>query len=114
MRLRQPHEDMVLPAADVAMIRQVLGACADLIAWAEKNCGRELGWAAGDAAEAAGFSRAPGALAGQASPAIALLAFAAPAGSPRCPAPRHRRCPPSSTRWCAGCGCPTSARPPPT
>jgi hypothetical protein len=83
MTLRQPHEDMVLPAADVAMIRQVLGACADLIAWAEKNCGREFGWAAGDAAEAAGFSRAPGALAGQASLAIDILDFAGPAGSTR-------------------------------
>lgn len=75
---RQPHQDAVLPAADVAMIRQVLAACADLLAWAEKNCGTEFGWAAGDAAEAAGFSRAPGALAGQASLAIDILDFARP------------------------------------
>jgi hypothetical protein len=80
---RQLHQDAVLPAADVAMIRQVLGACADLIAWAGQNCGREFGWAAGDAAEAAGFSRAPGALAGQASLAIDILDFAGPAGSTR-------------------------------
>jgi hypothetical protein len=80
---RQPHQDAVLPAADVAMIRQVLVACSGLIAWAEKNCGREFGWAAGDAAEAAGFSRAPGALAGQASLAIDILDFAGPAGSTR-------------------------------
>jgi hypothetical protein len=83
MTLRQPDEDAVVPAADVAMIRQVLGACADLIAWAEKNCGREFAWAAGDAAEAAGFSRAPGALAGQASLAIDILDFAGAAGSTR-------------------------------
>lgn len=76
MSLRQPCENTVLAAADIAMIRQVLGACADLIAWAEKNCGREFGWAAGDAAGAAGFSRAPGALAGQASLAIDILDFA--------------------------------------
>jgi hypothetical protein len=83
MTLRQPHQDAVLPAADAAMIRQVLGACADLISWAEKNCGREFGWAAGDAAEAAGFSRAPGALAGQASLAIDILDFADAARSTR-------------------------------
>ena len=83
MTLRQPCEDAVLPAADVAMIRQVLGACADLIGWAEQHCGREFGWAAGDVAEAAGFSRAPGALAGQASLAIDILDFAGPAGSTR-------------------------------
>ena len=83
MTLRQPDQDAVLPAADAAMIRQVLGACADLIAWAEKNCGREFGWAAGDAAEAAGFSRAPGALAGQASLAIDCLDFAEPARNTR-------------------------------
>ena len=76
MTLRQPCEDAVLPAADVAMIRQVLGACAGLIAWAEKNCGREFGWAAGDVAEAAGFSRAPGALTGEASLTIDYLDFA--------------------------------------
>jgi len=58
MTLRQPHQDAVLPAADVAVIRQVLAACADLIAWAEKNCG-------------------------QASLAIDILDFAGPAGSTR-------------------------------
>jgi hypothetical protein len=83
MTLRQPGQDAVLPATDVAMIRQVLGACADLIAWGEKNCGREFAWAAGDAAETAGFSRAPGALAGQASLAIDILDFADAAGSTR-------------------------------
>ena len=83
MTLRRPHQDAVLPAADVAVIRQVLGACADLIAWAEKNCGREFAAAAADAAEAAGFSRAPGALAGQASLAIDYLDFAGPARSTR-------------------------------
>jgi hypothetical protein len=81
MTLRQPYEDAVVPARDVAMIRQVLGACADLIAWAEKNCGREFAAAAADAAEAAGFSRAPGALAGEASLAIDYLDFAGAAGN---------------------------------
>jgi hypothetical protein len=73
--LRQPHEDAVVAASDVAMIRQVLGACADLTAWAERHCGPQFAAAAADAAEAAGFSRAPGALAGQASLAIDSLDF---------------------------------------
>jgi hypothetical protein len=76
MTIRQPGEDAVLPAAGAAMIRQVLAACSGPIDRAEKNCGREFGWAAGDAAEAAGFSRAPGPLAGQASLAIDILDFA--------------------------------------
>jgi hypothetical protein len=79
MTLRQPHQDAVLPAADAAMIRQVLGACADLITWAGQHCGPQFAAAAADAAEAAGFSRAPGALAGQASLAIDCLDFAGPA-----------------------------------
>jgi hypothetical protein len=83
MTLRQPHHDAVLPAADVAMIRQVLGACSDLIDWAEKNCGPLFAAAAADAAQAAGFSRAPGALAGRASLAIDYLDFAGPARSTR-------------------------------
>jgi hypothetical protein len=83
MTLRQPHQDAVLPAADVAMIRQVLGACGDLIAWAERHCSPQFTAAAADAAQAAGFSRAPGALAGQASLAIDALDFADAAGSIR-------------------------------
>jgi hypothetical protein len=83
MTLRQPHQDAILPAADAAMIRQVLGAYSDLITWAERHCGREFAAAAADAAEAAGFSRAPGALAGQASLAIDCLDFAEPARSTR-------------------------------
>jgi hypothetical protein len=83
MTLRQPHQDAVLPAADVAMIRQVLGACSDLITWAERHCGPLFAAAAGDAAQAAGFSRAPGALAGQASLAIDILDFADAEGGNR-------------------------------
>jgi hypothetical protein len=83
MTLRQPCQDAILPAADAAMIRQVLGACADLITWAERHCGREFAAAAAAAAEAAGFSRAPGALASQASQAIDCLDFSEPAPSAR-------------------------------
>jgi hypothetical protein len=83
MTLRQPGQDAVLPAADVAMIRQVLGACSDLITWAERHCGPQFAAAAADVAQAAGLSRAPGALAGQASLAIDALDFSEPAGSAR-------------------------------
>jgi hypothetical protein len=83
MTLRQPHQDAVLTAADVAVIRQVLGACADLITWAEQHCGPLFAAAAADAAQAAGLSRAPGALAGRASLAIDYLDFAEPARSTR-------------------------------
>ena len=83
MTLRQPHQDAVLPAADVAMIRQVLGACSDLIAWAGRHCGPHFAEAASDGSQAAGLSRAPGALACQASLAIDCLDFADPAGRTR-------------------------------
>jgi hypothetical protein len=83
MTLRQPCQDALLPAADVAMIRQVLGACADLIAWAERHCGPQFAAAAADAAQAAGLPRAPGTLAGQASLAIDYLDFADAAGDTR-------------------------------
>ena len=83
MTLRRPCQDAVLPAADAAMIRQVLGTCADLITWAERHRGPQFAAAAADAAEAAGFSRAPGALAGQASLAIDALDFSEPARSTR-------------------------------
>jgi len=81
--LRQPHQDAILAAADAAMIRQVLAACSDLITWAERHCGPRFAAAAQDTAEAAGLSRAPGALAGQASLAIDYLDFAGAAGSAR-------------------------------
>jgi hypothetical protein len=83
MTLRQPYEDAVVPARDVAVIREVLGACSDLIAWAERHCGPQFAAAAADAAEAAGLSRAPGALAGEASLAIDYLDFADAVGSDR-------------------------------
>ena len=83
MTLRRPCQDAVLPAADAAMIRQVPGTCADLIAWAGRHCGPQFAAAAAGAAEAAGFSRAPGALAGQASLANDALDVSEPARSAR-------------------------------
>lgn len=79
MTLRQPHEDMLLAAADAARMRQILAACAMLMTWAEANCGPQFAAAVQDAAEAAGLGRAPGALAGDVSLAIDTIDFSSPA-----------------------------------
>ena len=83
MTLRQPHQDAVLPAADAARIRQVLAACSQLLSWAEANCGPRFAAAAQDIAQAAGLSRAPGALAGEVNLAIDTLDFCDAARSAR-------------------------------
>ena len=73
--LRQPDQDAVLPAAEAASMRRVLTACSGLLSWAQANCGPQFAAASQDAAEAAGFSRAPGALAGEVNLAIDTLDF---------------------------------------
>lgn len=83
MTLRQPHQDALLPAADAARMRQVLAACSQLLSWAEANGGPQFAAAAQDTAEAAGFSRAPGALTGEVNLAIDVLDFSGTAGSGR-------------------------------
>ena len=83
MTLRQPHQDAVLAAADAARIRQALAACSRLLAWADKHCGPQFTAAAQDTAEAAGLSRAPGALACEVSLAIDSLDFSQAAGRTR-------------------------------
>jgi hypothetical protein len=79
MTLRQPGDGAVLPGRDIALIRQALSACSQLMAWAEHYCGPQFTLAAVQAAENAGLSRAPGALAGRVSLAIDVLDFASPA-----------------------------------
>ncbi|HEY1003113.1 MAG TPA: hypothetical protein VGD83_26070 [Streptosporangiaceae bacterium] len=83
MTLRQPHQDAVLPAGDAARMRQVLAACSRLLSWAEANGGPQFAAAAQDVAEAAGFSRAPGALPGEVNLAIDTLDFCDAARSAR-------------------------------
>ena len=83
MTLRQPHQDALLPAGDAARIRQVLAACSQLLSWAEANCGPRFAAAAQDIAQAAGLSRAPGALAGEVNLAIDTLDFCDAARSTR-------------------------------
>jgi hypothetical protein len=81
--LRQPDQDAVLPAGDAARMRQVLVACSQLLSWAEANAGPQFAAAAQDTAQAAGFSRAPGALAYQVNLAIDTLDFCDAARSAR-------------------------------
>ena len=83
MTLRQPHQDALLPAGDAARMRQVLVTCSQLLSWAEANGGPQFTAAAQDAAEAAGFSRAPGALAYEVNLAIDTLDFSQAAGRTR-------------------------------
>jgi LAS superfamily LD-carboxypeptidase LdcB len=83
MTLRQPHQDALLPAADAARIRQILLTCSQLLAWAQAHAGPQFAAAAQEAAEAAGFSRAPGAVAGEVNLAIDTLDFSAAARSTR-------------------------------
>jgi hypothetical protein len=75
MTLRQPHQDAFLSAGDAARMRQVLIACAQLLSRAEASCDPQFAAAAQEIAQAAGFSRAPGALAGEVSLAIDTLDF---------------------------------------
>ena len=83
MTLRQPHQDAVLAAGDAARIRQVLAACSQLLSWAEANAGPQFAAAAQDTGEAAGFSRAPGALTYEVNLAIDALDFTHAAGRTR-------------------------------
>jgi hypothetical protein len=83
MTLRQPHQDAVLPAAEAARIRQVLVACSQLLSWAEANCGPQFSAAAQDTAQAAGVSRAPGAVGYEVNLAIDTLDFCDAARSAR-------------------------------
>jgi hypothetical protein len=83
MTLRPPHQDALLPAGDAARMRQVLIACAQLLSWAEANCGPQFAAAAQDIAEATGLTRAPGALACEVNLAIDMLDFSQAARSAR-------------------------------
>ena len=81
MTLRQADQDALLPARDAARLRQILIACAQLLSWAEAN--PQFAAAAQDIAEAAGLSRAPGALPGEVNLAIDILDFCDAARSAR-------------------------------
>ena len=83
MTLRQPYEDAVLAIEDIAMIRQALAACSQLLSWAGQHGGPQFSATAADAAEAAGFGRSPSALACSVRLALDCLDFAPAAGRTR-------------------------------
>jgi hypothetical protein len=83
MTLRRAHEDAVLTSEETAMIRQALGACAQVLTWAGQHGSLQLEAVVAEAAHAAGLSRAPGHLASQVSLAIDYLDFAPAARSTR-------------------------------
>jgi len=83
MTLRRAHQDAVLTGAEIAMIRQALSACSNVLTWAGQHGSLQLETIVAEAGEAAGLGRAPGTLACQVNLAIDYLDFA--------PAARSRR-----------------------
>ena len=83
MTLRRPGEDAVLTGEEIAMVRQVLVSCSNLLAWAGAHAGPEYHEAAAEITAAAGRGRTAGGLYYDVNLAIDYLDFAAPAGSSR-------------------------------
>jgi hypothetical protein len=83
MTLRRAHEGAVLTGEEIAMIRQALSACSNVLTWAARHGSLQLETVVTEVAEAAGLGRSPGALACQVNLAIDHLDFA--------PAARGRR-----------------------
>jgi hypothetical protein len=83
MTLRRPGEDAVLASEEIAMVRQVLVSCSDLLAWAGAHAGPAWHEAAMEITAAAGRGRTAGGLYYDVNLAIDYLDFAAPAGSSR-------------------------------
>jgi hypothetical protein len=83
MTLRRAHENAVLTSQDMAMIRQALVACSNVLTWAGQHGSLQLETVMALAAEAAGLGLSPGALACQVNLAIDYLDFAPAARSTR-------------------------------
>jgi hypothetical protein len=83
MTLRRPDEDAVLASEEIAMVRQVLVSCSNLLAWAGAHAGPAWHEAAAEITAAAGRGRTAGGLYYDVNLAIDYLDFAAPAGSSR-------------------------------
>lgn len=83
MTLRRPGEDAVLASEEIAMVRQVLVSCSDLLAWAGAHAGPAWHQAAAEITAAAGRGRTAGGLHYDVNLAIDYLDFAAPARSSR-------------------------------
>jgi hypothetical protein len=83
MTLRRPDQDAVLASEEIAMVRQVLVNCSNLLAWAGAHAGPAWHEAAAEITAAAGRGRTAGGLYYDVNLAIDYLDFAAPAGSSR-------------------------------
>ncbi len=83
MTLRRAHEDALLTSEEIAMVRQVLVSCSDLLAWAGAHAGPAWHEAAAEIPAAAGQGRTAGGLCYDVNLAIDYLDFAAPTGSSR-------------------------------
>jgi hypothetical protein len=83
MTLRRAHQNAVLTAEEMTMIRQALAACSNVLSWAAQHGSLQLETVVTEAAEAAGLGRSPGALACQVNLAIDYLDFAPAAGRQR-------------------------------
>jgi hypothetical protein len=79
MTLRRPGQDAVLASEEIAMVRQVLVSCSDLLAWAGAHAGPAWHEAAAEITAAAGQGRTAGGLYYDVNLAIDYLDFAAPA-----------------------------------
>jgi hypothetical protein len=73
MTPRQAHQDAILTGEEIAVIREALAACSQLLGWAGQHGDPQFREAA---AEAAGLSRSPAGLAYHVSLAIDYLDFA--------------------------------------
>jgi hypothetical protein len=81
--LRRPDQDAVLASEEIAMARQVLVSCSNLLAWAGAHAGPAWHQAAAEITAAAGRGRTAGGLYDDVNLAIGYLDFAAPARSSR-------------------------------
>jgi hypothetical protein len=76
MSLRRSHEDALLTSEEIAMIRQVLAACSNVLSWAAQHGSLQLETVVAEAAQAADLGRSPGGLAYRVNLAIDYLDFA--------------------------------------
>jgi hypothetical protein len=83
MTLRRPGEDAVLTSEEIAMVRQVLVSCSDLLAWAGAHAGPAWHEAAAQITAAAGHGRTAGGIYYDVNLAIDYLDFAAPVRTSR-------------------------------
>lgn len=83
MTLRRAHQDAMLTAQEIAVLRQALVACSNVLTWAGQHGSLQLETVVAQAAEAAGLGLSPGALACRVNLAIDYLDFAPAARSTR-------------------------------